>query len=71
MFRALAKESHSALVHPKGPLKRTKVSSGDGVSPDTAHARPPAKKLSTRRLDFGPSSLEDQCKNIVNTCSDR
>ena len=63
-FRELAKRSHSTLVLPKGPLKRTKVSSGDGVSPDTAHARPPAKKLSTRRLDFGPSSVTLQCKNI-------
>jgi len=43
-----------------GPLKRTKVSSGDRVSPDTV--RPPAKRLSSRRLDFGSSSPAPQCK---------
>ena len=56
-------KSYRALVASSRPVKRTKVSSGDvGVSPDTATARPPAKKLSSRRLDFGPSSMTQQCK---------
>ena len=57
-FSEMAKESYR--LH--GPLKRAKVSSGDGVSPDTASVRPPAKRLSSRRLDFGSSSLAPQCK---------
>lgn len=56
-------KSYRALVASSRPVKRTKVSSGDvGVSPDTATTRPPAKKLSSRRLDFGPSSMPQQCK---------
>ena len=59
-FTKMAKKSYRALVASSRPIKRTKVSSGD--SPDTATARPPAKKLSSRRLDFGSSSLTQQCK---------
>ena len=62
-FTDMAKKSYRALVASSRPIKRTKVSSGDvGISPDTATARPPAKKLSSRRLDFGSSSPTQQCK---------
>ena len=56
-------KSYRTLVPSSRPVKRTKVSSGDvWVSPDTATARQPAKKLSSRRLDFGPSSMTEQRK---------
>ena len=43
-------------------LKRIKSTSSDvGVSPDTAKARPPAKKMSHKRLDFGTSTITDEC----------
>ena len=43
-------------------LKRIKSTSSDvGVSPDTAKARPPAKKMSLKRLDFGTSTITDEC----------
>jgi len=43
--------------------KRIKDTSSDcGVSPDTAKARPPSKKMSHRRLDFGPSTTNDECR---------
>ena len=58
VFSETAKKSYRLY----GPLKCTKVSSGDGVSPDPASVRPPAKRLSSRRLDFGSSSPAPQCK---------
>ena len=43
--------------------KRIKSTSSDfGVSPDTAKARPPAKKMSHKRLDFGSSTITDECR---------
>lgn len=45
--------------------KRIKDTSSDcGVSPDTAKARPPSKKMSHRRLDFGPSTINDECSYV-------
>ena len=41
--------------------KRIK-NSNFGVSLDTAKARPPAKKMSHKRLDFGPSTITDECR---------
>ena len=65
-FRKLARDSYTALVPPRGPLKRTKESSGEiGVSPDIAKSRPPLKKqtaATSKRLDFGQSALTDNCK---------
>lgn len=58
-FRELAQCSLTALQsagQSAGPLKRTRVTSGEvGVSPDTARARP-SSKLSRRQLSF-------QCKH--------
>ena len=53
-FKQLAQCTLAALKS-RGPLKRTRVTSGDvGVSPDTARERP-SSKLSRRQLVF-------QCK---------
>ena len=55
-FRDQAAANYNQLAVSRGSLKRTKVTSGDVcVSPGTASARPPSKKLSARRLDFGSS----------------
>ncbi len=46
----------------RGPLKRTKESSGTFVSPNTAKARPLSKCpviTTSRMLDFGPSSSDE------------
>lgn len=52
-FKELAKSSLDALQS-RGPLKRTRVTSGEvGVSPDTVRARP-SSKLSRRQLTFQP-----------------
>ena len=62
-FKTLARESYKSLSS-RGPLKRTKESSGvAGVSPDTVKVRPPPKKLIQRQLDFEQSQLSD-CKAI-------
>ena len=54
-FKILASESYTALTR-RGPLKRTKESSGaTGVSPDTLRVRPPPKRLSQRHLNFEQS----------------
>ena len=67
-FKQLAKDSY-ATSFSRGPLKRTKESSGEiGVSPETSKARPPLKRLTTKKLDFGESNLagNSQCKSIFN-----
>ena len=62
-FRDQATTSYNQLTVSRCSLKRPKGTSGDVcVSPDTASARPPSKKLSARRLDFGSSV---QCKRTV------
>lgn len=61
-FRDQARASQLLLRPPvRGPLKRTKESSGTFVSPDTARARPTAKRQVTasRMLDLGPSSSSE------------
>ncbi len=47
-FRELVRNSRSALERLRGPLKRSKETSGSVVSPDTSRARPRSK----RRLQF-------------------
>ena len=50
-FKEMARCS-SGVLGPRGPLKRTKATSGDvGVSPDTIKERP-RSKLSRTRLNF-------------------
>ena len=59
-FRKQVRESYQAPQPVRGPLKRTKVTSSDvDVTPQTAKARPPAKKHSSgkRTLDFGQSDV--------------
>ena len=52
-FIKLARESYSAFLS-RGELKCTKESSGMvGVSPETVKARPPVKRRSAKRLEFG------------------
>ena len=59
----MAKESCRALVASSTSTKHSKESSGDvRVLPDTTCGRPLAKKLSSRWLDFGLSSLTPQYK---------
>ena len=55
-FREQATTRYNQLVLQRGHLKRPKATSGAvGISPDTISARPPSKKLSRRRIDFGSS----------------
>ena len=56
------------LLSQEAPLKRTKESSGEiGVSPKTSKARPPLKRLTTKKLDFGENlAVNTQCKSIFN-----
>lgn len=59
-FRKLARDSYQSFL-PRSSLKRTKETSAMvGVSPDTQKARPPPKRLTTRRLDFGQTSTGEQ-----------
>ena len=59
-FRDQATTTYTQLSVTRGSLKRSKATSAAVcVSPDTARARPPTKKLSSRRLDFSSSI---QCK---------
>ena len=56
-FRKTASDNYQSFL-PRSSLKRTKETSAMiGVSPDTQKARPPPKRLTTRRLDFGQSPL--------------
>ena len=57
-FKILARDSYRTLSS-RGSLKRTKESSGGGVSPDTVRVRPPPKRLTQRQLSFAPSELSD------------
>ena len=60
-FKALAKASYA-----RGPLKRTKETSGDvGVSPNTLRERPPTK-LARKRLNFQSKATVD----LVHTCTE-
>ena len=64
-FREQARKSR--VVAPRGPLKRTKDTSGSVVSPDTAKARPQPKRLSSvgRRLEFKEgSSAEGELQHV-------
>jgi hypothetical protein len=55
-FKALAKATYAIA---RGPLKRTKDTSGDvGVSPDTARERP-RTKLARKRLHFPSKATTD------------
>ena len=57
-FRSETKNTYSTLALKRNELKRTKeTSSSIGVSPDTLKARPPAKKLTRRHLDFENGEL--------------
>ena len=63
-FKQMAECSRSTLG-PLGPLKRTKVTSGEvGVSPDTVRQRP-SSKLSRKRLDFDGELFNTERKNNV------
>ena len=55
-FRDQPTTNYNQLAMSRGSLKCTKVTSREVcVSPSTASARPPSKKHSSRRLDFGSS----------------
>ena len=59
LFKILARESYKTLSN-RGPVKRTKESSGvTGASPDTVRVRPPPKRLSQRHLNFEQSQFLD------------
>ena len=62
-FREQATTTYNQLIVSRSSLKRPKATGALCVSPDTASARPPSKKLSSRRLDFGSSV---QCKFQAN-----
>ena len=62
-FRKLAHDSYQSFL-PRPSLKRTKETSAMvGVSPDTQKARPPPKRITTRRLDFGQTSSVGEKEN--------
>ena len=70
-FREQATITYNQMIVSRGSLKRPKATGALCVSPDTASARPPSKKLSSRRLDFGSSV---QCKlraNLFANCVER
>lgn len=66
-------QAYQRLLLPqvRGPLKRTKESSGTFVSPDTARVRPVAKRSVTasRMLDFGPGSSHQPEREFKLTAS--
>ena len=65
-FKHLAKDSYTTSFS-RSPLKPTKQSSGEiSISPRTSKARPPLKRLTTKKLDFRESNLavHAQCKSI-------
>ena len=64
-FRKLASDNYQSFL-PRPSLKCTKETSAMvGVSPDTQKARPPPKRFTTRRLDFGQSSSAGEKMNIT------
>ena len=64
-FRKLASDSYQSFL-PRPLLKRTKETSAMvGVSPDTQKARPPPKRLTIRRLDFGQTSSAGEKMNVI------
>ena len=64
-FRKLASDSYQSFL-PRPSLKRSKETSVMvGESPDTQKARPPPKRLTTRRLDFGQTSSAGEKVNVI------
>ena len=68
-FQRQAKAVYDALCTTRGRLKRTKETSGlVGVSPDTAKARPRAKRLlASRLLDFGSGKFPCTYYSLFNS----
>ena len=59
-FKKEVSSCAAMFIASRRDLKRIKSTSSDvGVSPDTAKVRPPAKKMSHKRLDFGTSTTDE------------
>lgn len=66
-FRRLANESHEIFQH-HGRKRPKETSSNEGITPDTAKARPPVKRRGIaggRRLDFGPATAGTDGESLL------